>query len=365
MQGPNMAGWGSRSVAMLATAVVCSSVVAACGPTNNADDDSEHSLTVTDSSDRELDLDTPVERVAILDDGTAVAMRALGVLDRLVGSHEALEDEPLWDEISDLPVVATYSETSYETLAEVDPDLVFSSVRAHGVVTDNEILDGFDITDFKLNLRRPELMKEELSTLGRVFGVEDRAQELVDFYTETEEKITERIGDVADSERPKVFVEYHAGDFNTGGPGSRFYEQIPLAGGHNIAEDIDDEKQVSAEWIAEQDPDVIIRESTELGTGTTDTAEADEVREELLNRPGLQETKAAETGNVYLLPVDAYSRPGYPVGIAHIAQWLYPDRFDDEFVHEIEDEFTELFYPDVDPPDTTWGHPDTPERDRG
>lgn len=366
MRGLVVAKQRSRSAGILALAALCASVLVACGPSGDTNSESgDGSVTVTDSAGRELDIKTPVERVAILDAGTAVAMRALGILDRLVGSHEALRDDPLWDDIADVPVVATYSETSYEALAEVDPDLVFSSLRAHGVVTDHEILEGFDITDFKIDLRCPELMKKDLMAMGTIFGVEDRAQNLVDFYQETEAAIADRIDDVEDADRPKVFVEYHAGDFNTGGPHSRFYNQILLAGGHNIAEDIDDEKQVSPEWVAEQNPDVIIREGAELGYGVTDTTEAQKLRDEVIDRPGMKETEAAKTGNVYMLPIDAYSRPGYIIGVTHIAQWLYPDRFDDAFVQKVEDDYTDLFYPDVDVPEGIWGYPAKSEQGRG
>src|SRR5699024_11107977 len=123
-----------------------------------------------------------------------------------------------------------------------------------------------------------------------------------------------RIEDVPDDERPSVFVEYHAGDFNTGGPHSRLFAQIGLAGGKNIADNIDDEKQVSAEWVAEQNPDVIIREGAELGFGVTDTSAAKKLRDEMLNRPGMKQTTAAKAGNVYVLPINAYSRPGYIIG---------------------------------------------------
>lgn len=203
------------AVAAVAASVFCGSVLTACGPANDDSDPSGSAITITDSADRELEVDSPPERVAVLDIGVPEAMRAFGELDRLVGSHEALEDDPLWEDISDLPVVATYSETSYEKLAETKPDLVFSALRAHGMVTDHELLDGFDISDFKISLRRPELMKDEITTLGKIFDAEDTAQQLVDFYTDTEKQISDKIDDVPDEDRPSVFVEYHAGAFNT------------------------------------------------------------------------------------------------------------------------------------------------------
>ena len=316
----------------LASVAIVASVAlaAACGqvriPEGGAD-----GVTITDSSGQELTIPLPVERVAVLDRGTADVMRALGVLDTLVGSHESMSGDPFWPEIQEVPIVATYSEVSFEALAEVEPQVVVSSVRAHGVVTENELLNAFDIADIKLSLRNPELIKDEVALLGKIFQREDRAQELIDFYTHYEDLIAGRIAGVPEAERARVFVEYHAGEYHTGGPGSRFYEQVVLAGGLNVAADIAGEIQVDAEWVAEQNPDVIIREAGSPAGGyeVTDTAAAEELRDEIMKRPVIDSTQAVSNVRVYLLPIDIYSRPGYIVGVAYMAKWLYPDLFED------------------------------------
>lgn len=219
------------------------------------------SITITDSARRTVTMDQPIERVAILDNGTIEILKALGVMDRLVGNHSANVGNPLYPEVQEMPVVATYAEVNYEKLAEVRPQVVFSSVRAHGIVDEQEHLQGFNIKDVKLNLRNPELIKDEVLLLGKIFNKEEKAQELVDFYNQYKQLIASRVEQVRPEDRLTVFVEYHAGDFHTGGPSSRFYEQTILAGAVNIASSLSEEPQVSAEWVTEQNPDVIIREA--------------------------------------------------------------------------------------------------------
>jgi len=321
--------------------------------TNDETTDGEASaetVTVTDTAAQTLEIDLPVERVAILDSGTADVLRALGVLDRLVGNHQAVVEDSFFAEIADVPAVATHSEISFEALAEAQPDLVISSTRAHGVVTDNEILAGLDIVDLKLSLRQPELMKQEVALLGQIFQVEERAQELIDFYDRWETEIAQRLEGVTDEERPRVFVEYHAGDYATGGPGSRFYEQVVLAGGNNLSVDIDGEVQVDPEWVAEQDPDVILREvsASTLGYDVTSTDEAEQVRDEIMSRPVIDATTAVRNGAVYLVPTNIYSRPAYIIGVLYLAKWLYPDRFDDLDPDEIHREYVETFHPGIE-----------------
>lgn len=306
-------------------------------------------ITVTDSAGRTVEIALPVERIAILDSGTADVLRALGALDRLVGSHQAVADDPFFAEIADVTPVATHSEISFEALAEVQPDLVISSVRAHGVVTDNEVLSGLDIVDLKLSLRRPELMKEEVALLGRILQAEERADELIDFYEHWEAFVADRVGDLADDERRRVFVEYHSGDYATGGPGSRFYEQVVLAGGINLSADIDGEVQVDAEWVVQQDPDVFLREmsATILGYHVTSTAQAEQLHDEIVSRPVIDATTAVRNGDVYLLPTNIYSRPAYVIGVLYLAKWLYPDRFEDLDPEAVHREYIETFHPGI------------------
>lgn len=310
----------------------------------NSETTDSSSLTITDMTGRTVILEQPVERVAILDNGTVEILKALGVIDLLVGNHSANANNPLYPELKEVPVVATHSEVNYEKLAEVRPQVVFSSVRAHGVVDEQEHLQGFNIKDIKLNLRNPEMMKDEVILLGKIFNKQEKAQELVEFYEKYEQLISSRVEQVRPEDRPTVFVEYHAGDFKTGAPGSRFYEQTVLAGAVNIASGLSEEPQVSAEWVAEQNPDVLIREASGFGYGVESYENAEMIYQEIINRPALTTTSAVQNGAVYLISIDIYSRPAYIVGVSYIAKWLYSDLFEDFDPEQVHREYMELFH---------------------
>lgn len=307
----------------------------------------EDTVTITDDSGQTLTIAQPIEKVVLLDTGPFEVMDAFGKLDLVAGNHQSIAENELYAEISDLPVVATHSEINYEMIAELQPQVVLSSVRAHGVVTDDENLSGFDIKDIKLNLRNPDTMRGDITMLGEVFDCQDKAAEIVAFYDKWENFISDRVGQLTDEERVKVFVEYHSGSFKTGAPDSRFYSQVVLAGGINIAKDltVGDEPEVSAEWVAEMNPDVIIREASGLGYNATSTDAAKEIYDELISRDGLSMTKAVQDGNVHLVGVDVYSRPGYIVGTCYLAKWFYPELFEDFDPADVLEEYFELFHP--------------------
>lgn len=350
---------------LLAVAVVC---VAACGsaaPRPGASDDTDGAdgtIEIVDSAGRTVRLETPVERVAVLDRGTAEVMRALGVLDRMVGGHESYIGDPFWEELQDVPVVATWSEVNFEAVAEVQPDLVIAGLgHGHGIVEDSEHLDALGIPYAAFSLRSPDEIDQEILTLGRVFGAEDRAQDLVGFYGRVTGEIRRRLSRVPTEDWPRVFVETHAGELTTGGPGSRFYAQVELAGGTNIASGIDGERQVDAEFIAQADPEVIIREGSSLGYGvdSMQQSDAEEIREQLAATPGVAQTSAARNGRILVLPIDVYSRPGWIVGVAYMATWFHPEQFEGFDPEEIHRDYLERFHPNV-PYRGVWAHPDTP-----
>lgn len=357
--------WRGRHGAIGIGAVLLATL-AGCGSSAASDDAAEDSsgdtVTVTDAAGHQVSVDLPVGAVAILDRGPAEILSAFGMMDNLVGIHQSLEGDPLYPEVQDRPVVATWSEVNFEALAMAEPDVVLTSVEGgHGAITDDQHLQTFDIVDVKTNLRDPRTMSEEILNLGTLFGQEDKAQELVDFYAEYEGLIEERIANIPEDQRPKVFLQTHPGLLHTGGGDSAWHQQIPLAGGINISEELSGQVQVDAEWLAGENPDVIIVEGSTLGPAAADAADTDApaLREEVLNAGGIKDTTAVANGDVYVLPIDIVSRPGYIVGEIHLAKIFYPELFADLDPEQVHQEYLDLFHPGTERTGT-WIHPELP-----
>ncbi|AEF84039.1 periplasmic binding protein [Treponema primitia ZAS-2] len=332
-------------VAMVLLVTLAGGMVYAGGKRESDPSTAANTVTITDAAGRQLTISQPVERVVILDTGPFEVLAALGVLDRVVGNHKSLEGSPLYPELAGVPVVATNSEVNFELLAQLQPQVVISSVRAHGVVTDEEALSGFNIVDIKLNLRNPDLMKEEILLLGKVFDREEKAREIAAFYDQYESFITGKVRNIPAEKRPQVFVEYHAGDFKTGAPNSRFYQQVVLAGANNIAVDLVEEPQVDGEWVARMNPDFFIREASGFGYTVENTDSAKSIYGEIKNREALRRTNAIVNNQLYLVSIDIYSRPGYIVGVSYLAKWFYPDLFSDFNPEQVHREYMTLFHP--------------------
>ncbi|WP_252187461.1 ABC transporter substrate-binding protein [Anaeromonas gelatinilytica] len=175
--------------------------------------------------------------------------------------------------LDNVSVVASYFDTNYEAVAESKTQVPLCSNTVHGNVSVSEQLDGFGIKSIALDLRTPSHMRDDFRLLGKVFQCENKAQKIIDFYDKYEKLISEHIKDVPEADRPTMFFEMHSGPFSTGLADSPFYEQVALAGGRNVAANIDntlaETTEVSAEWLAEQNPDYILCESIGLGYTAT------------------------------------------------------------------------------------------------
>lgn len=102
---------------------------------------------------------------------------------------------------------------------------------------------------------------------------------------------------------------------------------------------------VETEWVLEQKPEVIVGKA--MGEGIRpyeidDTlilaAYADEIRE----LPGFANVDAVENDRVYIITNDYAISPNYPIVVALLAKWFYPDLFEDIDPVAIHQEYMDL-----------------------
>lgn len=327
----------AATLAVLLTTALTSAAYAKAGADTKAaapkTQTASQRITVQDDSNRTITLTLPIERVALLDSGLGTVLSALGVLDRVVGNHQALQNK-LFSAIAQVPMIATYAEINYEALAETTPQLVLSATSHHGYVSESDHLDEFGIQFVALDLRTPSRMRNDVRILGQIFQREAQAQKIIDFYDTYQGLIDKRLAAVPERERPTVYLEMHAGAFHTGSPQSQFYQQVELAGGINIARELEDnvladDTEVSAEWVIEKNPDYIVREVSALGFTTQDISPIKAMYDEIKARPGFGNITAVQKGHIFLIGNDIHSRPGYIVGVCYLAKVFYPDLFQD------------------------------------
>ncbi|MEQ8144798.1 ABC transporter substrate-binding protein [Streptomyces sp. OP7] len=323
-----------------AAAVALSSVLAAagCGSSDEGGGDAKAGAAVPAGFPVTIDncgvtttYDEPPSRVVTIHQHPAELMLALGLRDRMVGT--AFPDSAVLPELrKDYGTIPELAETepSFEKILDVEPDFVYGGYGSAFAENEGRSRKAFADAGIDTHLNREYCGKkrvtmkdtyDEIRTIGKIFGVPDRAEKLV---ADLEGRVDKATGKVEGEPEVPVFV-YDSGDksaFTAGGK-SLGTELIRLAGGENVFTDLDDVfGDVSWEQVVERRPEVI---------AVYDYAGAGSVEQKkkfLLSQPALADVPAVRNERFVVLPLTATLvgiRSAYAV--EDLARGLHPESF--------------------------------------
>jgi len=229
--------------------------------------------TAVQSCDRVVSFDAPPERAISNDVNLTEMMLVLGLADRMVGytgiSGWKTLDEEMRAGVEELPELSA-KYPSKEVIVGADADFFFAGwnygMKVGGEVTP-ETLEPFGIKVYELtescihitekDKASIEDMYNDLMNLGRIFGVEDRAQTLIDGYRADLTEFTQALNTAAPV---RVFV-YDSGEDTpfTAGRYAMPTALIEAAGGVNIMDDFEKSwATVTWEEVVERNPEVVV-----------------------------------------------------------------------------------------------------------
>jgi iron complex transport system substrate-binding protein len=335
-----------RSKLLLLTAAAALAALAtACGSSSSAEDKDVSGFPVTVSTcGHSATFNEPPKRAVTTDVGMVEAMLALGLGDRVVGTftvgdktHEIGEQyRDAWNQLEH--VSDDYPDL--EPLVALKPDFVFTgwawgldesknitpdNLGTYGIKT--YILaescdwgpDGAATTSVGM-----ESAYTDLLNLGRIFGVRDKAEQVVDDMKAKVADVRERVEGTA----PKKVFLYDSGDaapFTVGGLGVP-NALISLAGGTNIFADVK-RSWVGSTWekVVDAQPDCIILNN--FGGASASTTAA--FKAKFLKRSSATKNLPAVKNDCVLTLNFEQITPG-PANadtVEAIARWLHPEAF--------------------------------------
>jgi len=296
--------------------------------------------TITDSNGDEITLYKPAKRIVVLNSDCAEVIRSLGATDKVIGVSTGIAEDDFFPELGAVQTVGKWNNPDCEVLLALDPDVVLVYGKWPWKDKLEEKLGGTDIVVIRLNLYIPENMTDDVRKLGTVLEQEGKAQDLIDFYQHHTDLIGERVGSLPKEDRQSIYLECYS-DFKTVSAGSGGDQMCRLAGGRNIASElVGAYPKVDPEWVIAQNPDVVVRAAS---ASYDNTSEPEALLGDIMSRPGWDGMDAVEGGRVHLLASDIYTGPRYIIGVAYMAQWLYPDAFADVDPSGIHREYLEQF----------------------
>jgi iron complex transport system substrate-binding protein len=279
-----------RRILALAAAPLALLALASCGDDDGGDDDAASGTTSTTAVE-----DAP-ERIVSLAPTPTEMLFAIGAGDQVV----AVDDQSNHPEGTPQTDLSGF-EPNVEAISDYEPDLV--------VLTDDvgDVVAGLEALDVETLLLPAATTLddsyEQLEQLGEATGHEDEATEVVEGMQADIEEITSSLPEREDP-APTYYHELDQALFTA--TSETFIGQIyGLVGLENVADAADADgsgyPQLSAEYLLDQDPDLIFLADTKCCGQSAETVAA---------RPGWAELQAVQEGRVVELDDDVASRWG-------------------------------------------------------
>lgn len=339
------------AVLLLATSVLagCSSNKANGGNSSPSQDvvqeqskeDSQYPITVTDQIGRTVTIEEPVDSiVSSYYISTAITI-ALGKEDNLTGIEMKADTRELYKlaapQLLDLPAVGSGKGVNIEEIANIKPDVVIIPKKLQDSV---EQLETLKIPVIVIDPETLDDYMECVTLLGNVFGEEERANQLLTYYIEKMDAVSEMTKDL--ESKPAVYLG--AGSSYLSTCTSKMYQNdlIAMAGGTNVSAELEDGywAEVSAEHLLSWNPEYIFAVSY-----------AEYTLEDIKNDKALQTVDAVKEGNVFLFPSEIepwdYPTPSSILGVLWLTHVLHEDLYTEEAYITEAKEFYRTFF-DID-----------------
>jgi len=275
----------------------------------------------------------PPERIVSLTPVASELICVFGGLDRIVGRDDHSNYPPGLDEKPALGS-SVRKTIRVEQIVGLRPDVVVMGGHISPQTVESIKSSGIPVFFVGTSCELRSLIKNA-RILGGMMDAGKRTGELIEFLEGYTNLVMKRTRDLELKDRPRVYHECAFERYKTTATCTSANECITLAGGVNIAHDeVPGRSDVRGEWVAMNNPDIIISQISTLFAATAKTLM--EKRDEILCRPELRSTNAIRNKKVYISHLSIRRGPRLIVYLLHLAKWFHPDLFEDidpEAVH--------------------------------
>ncbi|MFV0301331.1 MAG: ABC transporter substrate-binding protein [Paracoccus sp. (in: a-proteobacteria)] len=315
---------------------------------------------LTDQLGREVTLPDTISRAVVLQHHSLDTVVQLDAQDQVVGVLQNWERRlgkgfaRLAPELADLSTPGDLTEVNLEELLALDPDVVIVTHYAPQDMTD-QIADtgipivyiGFvDIPESERGKRDPVLSDEKaaytdgllgaVTLIGEIFGKQDNAAALNSEIMKNRAIIEARTANLPDDQRTTIYMANP--DMNTYGAGKYTGAVMELAGGLNVAREVQGYFKVEMEQVLVWAPEMIVVQDR-----------YPEVMDQIRNDLAWATIPAVETGRIFMTP--EYVKPwGHPtpesvaLGELWMGKALHPDLFTDIDLDALVQDYYRKFY---------------------
>ncbi|MEO3387786.1 ABC transporter substrate-binding protein [Mesorhizobium sp. CAU 1741] len=300
-------------------------------------------VTISDSRGQEVEIVTPVEKVAIFPLPIPEAMIAIdGGTQRLLAINPRAQAAlmngvigQLFPEIADIrtDLVAPNFIPNVEEILRAEPDVVLQW-QAKG---DERVapMENAGIKVATVSTESRETRRGYVEMLGKILGKEERAQAFLDWEDKTASDIAAVLDKAGRPEPRIVFIDSMNGnEFVVFGRDEAYFDATGLTNVATEAGFTEGSVKVGAESILEWNPDIVLVNYYNDAIKPSD----------IVDHPVLAGLQAVKDGRVYKTPaIDPATAAGGEIAYMWFAEIGYPDLFEAEMRSVVSDGFKLLY----------------------
>ena len=300
--------------------------------------------TVTDWVGRNVQVPTDPQRVVCMYASTAHMMALLDKGERIVGASDGVTRDQMmvtkYPAVENVPTPYHEGAVNAEEVLALDPDLLLIKEEMYLKDNERQKLDDLGVPYVVVDYYDLDGLRKAIRVMGDVFGEEEKAQQYLSFMDEQFSYVNERLNDVPEAERSRV---YHSitESTKTDIVDSICAEIFHAAGLIDVSADsgltdIGKNAMVTLEQIYNWDPDAIV--CNEYA-----------VTDYILAQQKWSGLKAVQNKAVYTLPIGAtrwchHGSMEPQMAVLFLAKTFYPDRFEDlDLRAVVKDYYAEFF----------------------
>ena len=271
--------------------------------------------TVVDHAGNEVEVPYDIERIAVADIYPLPSVLSVffDSAEKIVGMAPASMTAAQNSLLSELYPEILNADTSFtdgttinvEELIKLDPDVVFygASNPEIGEQLKNAGIPGIAISVNKWDYNAIETLDNWISLISEMFPDNDKTELVSDYSNEAYDEIQQRVADMTDEERARVFFLFQYSDTTIATSGQNFFGQwwADAIGAVNVAQELttDNANQVSMEQIYGWNPDTILITNFNQAT-------PDDLFNNTIGSYDWSEIDAIKLGQVYKMPLGMY-----------------------------------------------------------
>lgn len=349
-------GAGDSSQSATTSDTASSQTTTAENSENSQQSDSD-TITVTDHAGNTVTLPKKIERIVVADIYPLPSVLSVffDSADKLVGIAQPSMTAAQNSLLSELYPEILNAQTGFidgttiniEEVIKLEPDVVFYSAETEGIKEelDKANIPGVAVSAAKWQYNAIETLDNWIALLSEIFPENDKAEITKQYSSEIYDMVQQRVKDLPDSDREKVFFLFQYSESSITTSGKLFFGQwwADAIGAVNVGEEMETSYStaVDLEQVYAWNPSMIF-------ITNFNSAQPDDLYGNTVGAFDWSGISAVKNKQVYKMPLGMYrsytAGIDTPITLMWLAKTAYPDLFEDiDITQETKDYYKELF----------------------